>query len=51
MAHQDYFTNFEPDWMKMGDPENRLTTRKQNLACLMWHELGANPKQWEWQAI
>ena len=29
-------------------PEKKhLTTRKQNLACLMWPKLGLNPQRWE----
>ena len=29
-------------------PEKKhLTTRKQNLACLAWPELGSNPQQWD----
>ena len=52
MACQDYFTPSEPSQLlggaKMGDPEeNHLTTRKQNLACLMWLELGSNLQRWD----
>ena len=51
-AHQDYFIHFEPSqlWVraKTGDPEKKhLTTRKQNLARLMWPELGSNPQKWD----
>ena len=29
-------------------PEKKtLTTRKQNLACLTWTELGLNPQRWD----
>ena len=53
MTCQDYFTHFEPSQVlgeaKMGDPreKNHWITRKLNLPCLKWPELGSNPQRWD----
>ena len=49
MARQDYITNFKLNESLGGANTlviKHLATRKQNLACLMWPELGSNPQRW-----
>ena len=41
------WANHKVGWKPEIPKKNHMTTRKQNLACPMWTELGLNPQWWD----
>ena len=49
-GHKTEINNGKVGWKWEMPEKNHFTTRKQNLDCLTWPELGLNPQRWDEQA-